>query len=75
MRSESNAHQYSPAALADSIAPRSPWRVTRVEAQPGFRLGVTFTDGLAGTVDMNGLFIRGLPAFLRYSPIRLCSAR
>ena len=35
--------------------PQSPWRVTAVEALPGFRLRVAFADGLAGIVDMSGL--------------------
>jgi hypothetical protein len=34
-------------------APRSPWRVTEVEALPGFRLRVAFADGLTGIVDMS----------------------
>jgi uncharacterized protein DUF2442 len=55
MRSESNANQDSPTAVADAITPRSPWRVTRVERLSGFRLRVTFADGLTGTVDMAGL--------------------
>ena len=38
MRAESNAGENSSIALATEIAPRSPWRVTEVEALPGFRL-------------------------------------
>jgi hypothetical protein len=41
--------------LTVEIAPRSPWRVTEVEALPGFRLRVAFADGLKGMVDMSGL--------------------
>jgi hypothetical protein len=41
--------------LIDQIAPRSPWRVTVVEALPGFKLRVAFADGLTGMVDMSGL--------------------
>jgi hypothetical protein len=44
--------------LADfdkEIAPRSPWRVTEVEAFSGFRLRVAFAAGLRGMVDMSGL--------------------
>ena len=37
------------------IAPRTTWRVTAVEAFPGFRLRVAFADGLTGMVDMSGL--------------------
>jgi hypothetical protein len=55
MRTESNASEDSPTALAEEVAPRSPWRVTEVEALPAFRLRVTFADGLAGTVNMSGL--------------------
>ena len=52
MRAESNAEQNSPVALVEEIAPRSPWRVTDVEALPEFRLRVTFADGSTGVVDM-----------------------
>ena len=37
------------------IVPRSPWRVERVEALPGYRLRVRFLDGTEGTVDMSAL--------------------
>jgi len=53
MRTESNANENSPTALITEVAPRSPWRVTEVEALPGFRLRVAFADGLAGMVDMS----------------------
>ena len=39
--------------MTAEAAPRSPWRVTAVEALPGFRLQVAFADGLTGTVDMS----------------------
>jgi len=52
MRTESAASQNSPSALAEEITPRSPWRVIKVEALPGFRLRVAFADGLTGIVDM-----------------------
>ena len=55
MRAESDAGENSPTALASEVAPRSPWRVTAVEALPGFRLQVEFTDGLKGLVDLSGL--------------------
>ncbi len=55
MRTESNAGEYSPAALAAEAVPRSPWRVTRVEALPGLRLRVAFADGLTGMVDLSGM--------------------
>lgn len=55
MRTESVTSEDSPAAIADEINPCSPWRVTEVEALPGYRLRVAFADGLTGTVDMSGL--------------------
>ena len=55
MRTESSASENSPIALMGEIAPRSPWRVTEVEALPEFRLRVVFADGLTGTVDMSRL--------------------
>lgn len=53
MHRESDSQQHSPAATADEVAPRSPWRVTKVEALPGLR--VAFADGLVGTVDLSEL--------------------
>jgi hypothetical protein len=41
------------APLTAEAAPRSPWRVTAVEALPGCQLRVAFADGLTGTVDMS----------------------
>jgi hypothetical protein len=55
MRTESGAKQNSPVAVVEEISPRSPWRVTDVEALPEFRLRVTFADGLTGVVDMDRL--------------------
>jgi hypothetical protein len=55
MRTESNAGENSSTAPMPDFAPRSPWRVTKVEALPGFRLSVAFADGLTGTVDMAAL--------------------
>jgi hypothetical protein len=55
MRTESNANENSPVGLIEEIAPRSPWRVTDVEALPEFRLRITFADGLIGIVDMTQL--------------------
>src|SRR5271166_4685766 len=55
MRTESNTYEDSPTALTEEIMPRSPWRVTEVEALPGFRLRVAFADGLTGMVDMRRL--------------------
>jgi hypothetical protein len=55
MLTESNAIQNSTADLNREVAPRSPWRVTAVEALPGFRLQVEFADRLKGMVDLSGL--------------------
>jgi len=55
MHTESTTNEYSPIALAEEVMPRSPWRVTKVEALPGFRLRVAFADGLTGTVDLSRL--------------------
>ena len=55
MRTESIASENSSAAVAEEIAPRSPWRVTEVEALPDFRLRVAFADGLTGMVDLSRL--------------------
>ncbi|MFZ0305512.1 MAG: DUF2442 domain-containing protein [Terracidiphilus sp.] len=55
MRSESNAGENSSTAVATEVAPRSSWRVTGVDALPGFRLRVAFADGLQGTVDLSRL--------------------
>jgi len=55
MLTESNAIQNPAVALNPEFASRSPWRVTGVQALPGFRLQVSFADGLTGTVDLSGL--------------------
>jgi hypothetical protein len=55
MRTESTTSEDPSASLNTEIAPRSPWRVTAVEALPGFRLCVAFADGLTGTVDLSRL--------------------
>jgi hypothetical protein len=55
MNKESAIRNDPCASLAEEIAPRSPWRVTAVEALPGFRLRVAFADGLTGMVDMSAL--------------------
>ena len=55
MRSEPTTDEDPSASLTTEVAPRSPWRVTAVEALPGFRLRVAFADGLTGTVDLSRL--------------------
>ena len=54
MREESDACTRS-TALLDEPAPRSPWRVSVVEALTEFRLRVVFVDGLTGAVDLSRL--------------------
>lgn len=53
MRAESSTGEDSPLALIGEAAPKSPWRVTKVDPLPGFRLRVVFADGLTGMVDMS----------------------
>ena len=55
MPTEPATRSDSSTALTEEIAPRSPWRVTAVEALPGFKLKVAFADGLTGMIDMSGL--------------------
>lgn len=52
---QSSAEQDSPVAVNPPIQPRMPWRVTTVEARPGFQLQVQFIDGTEGAVDLSGL--------------------
>jgi hypothetical protein len=54
MGTESDAREFF-SALTDEVSPRSPWRVTEVEALPEYRLRVAFADGLTGMLDMSGL--------------------
>ena len=55
MRRESNAEQNPAAGLEPAVIPSAPWRVTHVEALPGYRLKVAFRDGVTGFVDMSNL--------------------
>jgi len=55
MRREPDAQRHSPVALAGEVTPRSPWRVTEVEALTNLRLRVAFADGVQGFVDLSGL--------------------
>lgn len=55
MRTEPTTGYDSSAALSAGNAPRSPWRVTSVEAMPDWTLRVTFADGSAGTVHLANL--------------------
>lgn len=40
---------------ASGVVPAAPWRLKAVSAQPGWRLAVTFNDGLTGVVDLADL--------------------
>ena len=35
------------------ITPSAPWRVMNIKVEPGYRLQVTFMDGLTGWVDLS----------------------
>ena len=47
MRNQTNPEEN----LAPGIVPKAPWRITHVQALPGYRLAVQFVDGTAGVVD------------------------
>jgi hypothetical protein len=40
---------------ATGVTPAAPWRVKAITVMPGYRLAVTFQDGMSGIVDMSGL--------------------
>ncbi|MDD5297008.1 MAG: DUF2442 domain-containing protein [Rhodocyclaceae bacterium] len=50
------------------MIPAAPWRLKAVSAQPGWRLAVTFNDGLTGIVDLAGL-VNGTDAGV-FEPLR-----
>ncbi len=67
----------TPASEADrapSVAPpvqaTAPWRVARVEAQPGFRLRVRFVDGTTGGVAMAGFLASPAVVGTVFEPLR-----
>lgn len=51
MRNQTNPEEN----LAPGIVPKAPWRVTHVQALPGYRLAVRFVDGTAGEIDLSRL--------------------
>lgn len=55
MSATSDAAENSAASVGPSIRPKAPWRVASAEPLPGYRLKVTFVDGLAGEVHMADL--------------------
>ena len=40
---------------APGVVPVAPWRVSAANVQPGYRLAVTFVDGLHGIADLSML--------------------
>jgi len=40
---------------ATGIAATAPWRVRTLSVLPGYRLAVTFQDGISGVADLSGL--------------------
>jgi hypothetical protein len=52
MQSHADAKEDRAIELIPPVRPVAPWRVTEVEALPGFRLRVRFNDGTEGTVEM-----------------------
>ena len=55
MRTQSSPQKNPAAALTPAIQPRMPWRVTAVQALPGYRLFVRFVDGTQGFTDLSPL--------------------
>lgn len=53
MRTQSGTQENPATALTPAIEPRMPWRVTAVQAMPGFRLRLRFVDGTQGIVDLS----------------------
>ena len=41
------------ASRAPGVVPAAPWRVTAIIVQPGYRLAVTFVDGISGIADLS----------------------
>lgn len=59
MRTIANPQQDCTAGVAQQV----PWRVSKVEAMPSFRLRVQFEDGTAGVVDMANFLKRECGVF------------
>lgn len=53
MLTVSDAKENSAAGLMPTPDPRTPWRVSHVEALPEFRFRVRFIDGTEGIVDIS----------------------
>jgi len=52
MQSDADTQEHRAAVLIPPVRAAAPWRVSEVEALPGFRLYVRFNDGIAGFVEM-----------------------
>ena len=55
MHTQPAANENPSSAVTPAIRPRSDWRLRSVEALDGYRLNVTFNDGLNGLVDLSRL--------------------
>ena len=53
--------------LALGVIPAAPWRVATVDVLPGFRLAVTFRDGLSGVLDCSSILTTRQPGI--YAPL------
>lgn len=42
-----------PLCAAPGVIPAAPWRVKAISVQPGYRLAVTFVDGISGIADLS----------------------
>ena len=60
---------YRAPAVAPAIHHTVPWRVTEVEPLPGFRLRVSFVDGMRGEVEMEKLLQRPGIAGTVFAPL------
>lgn len=54
MLTYANAKQDFTTEIVPAIVPKAPWRVSKVQHLPGFKLSVRFNDGTEGTVFMSG---------------------
>ena len=52
MQSHADAQEHRTAELTPPVRPAAAWRVADVEALPGFRLRVRFSDGTEGIVEL-----------------------
>lgn len=57
MQSQAVTQEDRTTSITPVIRPSMPWRVREVTALGGYRLSVSFVDGLSGTVDMSALIV------------------